>query len=65
MGFFDSPVIGRNADAPTSGPSDCIFRRTALLRWTLVFIAYPNSIIDSSGRFGDAISAGWVLQYLY
>jgi hypothetical protein len=32
-------------------------RRTTLLRWTLVFIAYPNFIIDSSGRLGDAISA--------
>jgi hypothetical protein len=65
MGFFDSPVIGRKADSPTNVPSDCILRRTALLRWTLVFIAYPNFIIDSSGRLGDAISAARVLRYLY
>ena len=42
-GFFDSPVIGLKADSPTSVPNDCIFKSTALLRGTMVFIATPTS----------------------
>ena len=36
-------VIGLKADSPTSVPNDCIFKSTALLRGTMVFIATPTS----------------------